>query len=190
MRLLKLNQGTEEWHAFRRCHIGASDAPVIMGVNKYKSLEKLWNEKVNGIQEVENGYMARGKILENEALAYFENQMSSFWFPEVVLHEEYDWCSASLDGLEINHTAFVEIKCPGEKNHSLAKEGKVPEQYYPQIQHQFACTGLNTGFYFSYDGYEGCVVEVERNDKYIQEMLEREFEFWNLIKPHLEVLNA
>ena len=37
--LVNLEQGTDDWHAWRRQGIGASDAPTIMVENPWKSPE-------------------------------------------------------------------------------------------------------------------------------------------------------
>ncbi len=46
----QLIQNTPEWHAFRRKRIGASDAPVIMGISPWKTPYQLWIEKTSGIE--------------------------------------------------------------------------------------------------------------------------------------------
>ena len=44
----ELVQQSEEWLEFRRSRIGASDAPIIMGVSPWKTHYKLWVEKIQG----------------------------------------------------------------------------------------------------------------------------------------------
>jgi predicted phage-related endonuclease len=41
-----LIQGSDEWHDFRRKHIGASDSPAIMELDPFCSLLDKWEEKV------------------------------------------------------------------------------------------------------------------------------------------------
>lgn len=189
MKNIQLEQGTPEWHDFRRCHIGSSDAASIMGMNKYKSKAKLFDEKVNGWKQEETGMMHRGKQLEPVALAEVEEMTGFMFFPAVIIHPIYEWASASLDGLELMERCLVEIKCPGEKNHALAKEGKVPESYFCQMQHQLACTGLNLALYFSFDGYKGHIVEVKRDNDFINDMMKQEEKFWETIKDYVGAKN-
>lgn len=67
----------------------------------------------------------------------------------------------------------MEIKCPGQADHDVAKSGKIPEKYIPHLQHQLAVTSLKLAYYFSFDGV-GVIVEVERNDSYIEQMIDLE----------------
>lgn len=182
MRTVNLIQGSEEWLAFRRTHITATDAAVIMDSNPYKNINELIAEKLHGLETTVNERMQRGKDLERIAMNTFENEIGGIYFPCVVLHEEYDWCMASLDGLEIAEEFQVEIKCPGKKNHSLAKKGIIPDEYYPQLQHQLACTGLNFTYYYSFDGENGIILRVERDNAYIDYMIQKEKEFYDYIK--------
>ena len=126
MRYVNLVQNSQEWHDFRRCHIGASEAASIIGKNPYKSREDFWKEIVEGVQPFENERMLRGKRLESTALLEVEKITGLLLFPAVILHPEYDWASASLDGLDVMEKVVVEIKCPGKKTHSIAQSGKYP----------------------------------------------------------------
>ena len=56
--------------------------------------------------------------------------------------------------------------------------GKVPEKYFPQLKYQLAASGLERVFYFSYDGSDGVIVEVERDRGYIAIMVDLEKAFW------------
>lgn len=175
---MNIVQNTQEWLDFRKNKIGASDAPIIMGISPYKTPYQLWREKVgidNG--EEETFAMRRGKNLEEKAREKFEEETGLLVFPKVVTHSEYDWMIASLDGMDIDEKNIVEIKCPCKEDHLLAKQGKVPGKYYPQIQHQLAVTGLEKAFYYSFDGENGVSIEVRRDEEYIQELIDYELDF-------------
>ena len=45
-RLINLEQGTYEWLEWRMGGLGASDAPVVMGVSPYSTSRTLW-ERLN-----------------------------------------------------------------------------------------------------------------------------------------------
>ena len=72
MRLVKIKLDTCEWKQFRRTHIGASDAPIIMGESPWSTPLKLYEQKIFGFELEENRYMSRGKELEPIALEAFE----------------------------------------------------------------------------------------------------------------------
>lgn len=181
MKIINLEQNTPEWLKFRRSHIGASDASVIMRTNPYKSIKKLWRDKVLGEKEYENAAMNWGKDQEANARIHFEIEHKCAVWPQVVIHPEHDWMSASLDGLDLGQEFIVEIKCPGEKNHALAMSGVIPNHYIAQLQHQLACTGLDEAYYYSFDGYSGVSIRLKRDDEFIKKMIDEEYKFWESI---------
>ena len=177
----ELIQGTPEWHALRAKSIGASDAAAIMGVSKWTTPYQLWEQKL-GLREVEiNSAMKRGTDMEDEARKEFEHLHNVAVFPDVVLSEEYPWAMASLDGISMDRSVIVEIKCVNRFDHQIALEGKVPEHYYPQCQHQMWVTGTFLMYYFSYDPMNPATVIVPRDDVYISDMIEKEKEFYRCI---------
>ncbi|MBS0585736.1 MAG: YqaJ viral recombinase family protein [Verrucomicrobia bacterium] len=177
MKFLNLTQNTQEWEQFRQQKIGASDAPIIMEISPWKTPFQLWLEKTGQSTSAQNHHMMRGHNLEKTARAVFENTTNLIVFPRVVQSVEHEWMIASLDGIDMDGKIIVEIKCAGEVDHALAKQGKMPEKYYPQLQHQLAVTGLSKGYYYSFDGTEGVIVEVEKNHEYITKLVETEKKF-------------
>ncbi len=182
MQLVSIRQNSPEWLEFRRHHIGASDAPIIMGMSPWKSIIDLYDEKILGFQKIENIYMSRGKELEPIALESFENDTGLQMFPMVFKHESIDWMSASFDGITIKRDAILEIKCPGKKDHQMALNGKIPEKYIPQLQHQIFLSGLDFSYYYSFDGKNGITIEIKRDELFIEKLLEKEEYFWHCLK--------
>lgn len=182
MQLVSIKQGTESWLCFRRSHLCASDASSILQCNPYKSILELYEEKVFGFEQDDNPFMARGRELEPIALENFEKETGLTFFPAVVKHDTLDWMAASLDGMTITQDAIIEIKCNGKKNHELALKGKIPKHYRTQIQHQLSCTNLDFAFYYSFDGAVGVIIEVKREQDFIEEMIEKEKEFWTCLQ--------
>jgi putative phage-type endonuclease len=180
---MNLTQNTPEWLSFRKNRVGASDAPIIMGVSPWKTPLQLWEEKLDITPSPEMSYaMQRGQDLEDEARKLFESQLGIYVFPTVVQHPKHEWMIASMDGLDINGEIAVEIKCANKQDHSETILGKIPDKYYPQVQHQMAVCGIDAMFYFSYDGVDGVVLEVFRDDKYINNLIEKEWEFYQCIQ--------
>jgi len=172
----------------RKDRIGASDAPVIMGVSPWKKPLELWEEKV-GIREQKktNAVMQRGIDLEPIALEKVADLLDKPFWPLIFLHKSLPWMMATLDGYSYDGDVAVEIKCAGKKDHGLALEGKIPPKYIPQLQHQMEVCGLNKIFYYSFDGKDGILLELERDHAYIEEMIIREKDFYecmvNMIPP-------
>lgn len=175
-----LIQQTEEWLEMRKSKIGASDAPVIMGVSPWKSVYSLWEEKVGFRVNPPGTYaMQRGLDLEEKARKCFESKTNLIVFPRVMFHSDYNWMMASMDGLDIEEKNAVEIKCPGKEDHLVAVNGMIPDKYYPQLQHQMEVCNLDKMFYFSFDGDDGVIVECQRDDKYIKKLLKEERDFYD-----------
>ena len=150
-----MQQGSKEWLESRKNYLGASDAPVVMGVSPYRTRLQLWREKLGlGDEQKVNQSMRRGKDLEPVAMKAYEkesgNIMSVDGADTIVYHPTYKFMRASLDGLSIDKSIAVELKCPGEEDHEIAKSGKIPEHYYPQVQQELECLNHNALHYFSY----------------------------------------
>lgn len=172
----------QQWLNWRRGGIGSSDAAVIVGVSPWRTPYQIWEEKLFGISDqVENSSMTRGKELEEKARRQFEDLMGVSVFPSNVVNPNTQWLRASLDGICPDEKVLVEIKCPNKDDHGMAVAKKIPEKYWPQCQHQLAVTGLPGMYYYSFDGSRGVVVEVARDQSYIDQLFQKEQEFWSLV---------
>ncbi len=177
-----MEQNTKEWLDLRKNHIGASDAPIIMGVSPWRTPYQLWQEKLGlGESQTETQAMRYGKQMEEPARQAYEKYTGNLVCPEVIFHPTKKFMMASLDGLSFDRSIAVEIKNSNSEDHRIAKDGKVPEKYYPQVQHQLACLGINMLHYFSYRDGDGVVVEVERDHTYIESLYKEEESFWNKV---------
>ncbi len=175
-----MEQGSQEWLKFRRSRIGASDAPIIMNQSPWKTPYQLWLEKTQALNTEMNACMKFGKENEGIARELFESMTGFLMMGNKIAVNPYKpWQIASLDGVDIFQQDIVEIKCANAKDHEMAKAGKVPEKYVPQLQHQMACTGLEMAWYFSYHKGEGVIVKVLRNDTYIHLMTQQQEKFYN-----------
>lgn len=178
-----LVQGTEEWLEFRRNKIGASEASIIMGISPWSTPYQLWAEKLQLVEpRKKSAAMQRGIDMENEAREYFERLVDTFVLPQIVVSPEYHWMIASLDGMDIEGKTIVEIKCAGQEDHAKAIKGNIPDKYYPQLQHQLAVCELDMAYYFSYDGENGVVLDIYRDDNYIKKLIDKERAFWNQLQ--------
>lgn len=177
-----VEQGSELWFSLRKKHITATDMNVIMAPNgSYfgKTLRSLYFEKISDEpQSPPNEAMKRGTLLEPVARELFSIETGIDMEPKVIIK---DWGMASLDGMSYNGDLILEIKCPGEKDHSIALQGKVPDHYYPQMQWQMYVTDLKEVFYYSFDGMNGVTVVVKRDEEYIDNMIDKANEFYNCL---------
>jgi len=187
----------EEWLAFRKDHIGASDASIIMGTSKWKTNDGriktprlLWQEKLGlDSMDCDNSATRYGKAMEEPARNAYQEMVGDLFTPICVKNKKYPYFMVSLDGLNVTEDRAVEIKNCNEDDHLLAKDGKVPAKYYPQVQMQSMVTELPYVDYFSFHKGEGVIVKVDRDDEYISEMSKKLDRFWeyfeNLKEPPL-----
>lgn len=180
--MFDLQQNTDEWLEFRKSRIGGSDAPIISGVSPWKTPYDLWLEKLGLKKTHYNENMQRGHDLEPTARFEFEIEYGYSVSPRVIVHPEYDWMIASLDGIDSTGKKIVEIKCPGREDHSQALSGIIPEKYFPQLQHQIEVAQVDQVNYFSWS--PDCFVNlvVHRDDAFIKKLIEKEKEFYECLQ--------
>jgi putative phage-type endonuclease len=173
----------EQWLEWRRKGIGASDAPVIMGISPWRDIVELWEEKLGKREpQTDNWAMARGRELEPNARELYEQRTGLKMAPAFLESKTRDFMRCSFDGINQGQRGGIEIKCPGKESHELALSGKVPEHYLPQIYHQLSVGELAWVDYVSYDGHDSlAVVRVPRNEEKINELIAKEEKFWECV---------
>jgi putative phage-type endonuclease len=183
-RIERLHQNTPEWHRWRRQGIGASDAPVIMGETPFKTPKTLWSMKTGRTEEEPAGPAARrGRELERFARRAYERQTGIQMEPLCMVHEGFEWMRASLDGLSFDGSTLLEIKCPlSLRDRASAQEGRIPSQYYAQLQHQLEVSRAERAHYWSFHGSDGILIEVRPDREYAKRLVEAEAAFWRLVK--------
>ena len=139
-----LIQNSPEWHAWRRGKIGASYAPIIMGVSRFSGRRELWEAMTGRITRGDSKNFIQGKGLDLEEKARNNYQLETFcaWTPTIAELESEPKIIASLDGYNKEKSAILEIKYLGLESYNILKnENKIPEEYYPQLMHQSYVTG-------------------------------------------------
>lgn len=178
-----MEQNSEAWHEWRGKGIGSSDIPIILGLSPWKTPLQLWEEKTGLVKSEFTGNYAtdRGHALESVAREIYSVKTGLKPVPINLSHGEMHFMRASLDGLDMDTRTVLEIKCPGKEDHLLALTGKVPEKYMFQVQHQLFVAGSNLAHYWSFDGVEGVLVPVERDEERISRIKTQGAEFWRRI---------
>lgn len=180
-----LIQKTPEWRKFRENRIGATDASVICGVNPFKTLTQLYNEKKGTWQQKETQAMKHGADLEEEARNSFIKDTGILVFPRVVISANKDtpWAFASLDGMSLDEKTIVEIKCPVSLSKAREILREIPSHYYTQMQHQMWVTNLPTCYFYVYYNGAGSYKIVHRDEEFITQMVKKEINFF---KNHMQ----
>ena len=82
----------------------------------------------------------------------------------LVIQDQDGVCSASLDGMVLDGSLILEVKCPFHGQLSelwqQAAAGEVPEHYQCQIQHQLMVSGAAKAHFWVYGDGFGTLVEV------------------------------
>jgi putative phage-type endonuclease len=169
---------SDTWHEWRKQGIGSSDAPIIWGNSPYCTPYALWELKT-GKKKAWDGNWAtrRGHQLEPRARAHYELLNDVDMPPTLVQHHLFKWMRASLDGY--NDGVILEIKCPGMKDHQTALDGKVPDHYYPQVQHQLFVSGALRCDYFSFTEESQVTLHVFADDWFIKSYFMKAVSFWD-----------
>lgn len=192
MKILHLDQDTDDWHKRRAISIGSSDAPAIMRSCPYKQYEDLLAEKRGERKKtfVSNHAMELGKKWEGSAREIFNMLHDTDLKPLVGQHDEHEFLIASFDGICLEKNCFIEIKYVGLKKLKQIEQSQEPfYNHWIQMQHQFLVSGMPRAFYVAYDlqsdesGIRTCLTqEVKRDDNFISELLLNEKAFWEKCK--------
>jgi len=174
-----LEQGSREWHDWRKGVIGASDAPKIMGENPWGSRSSLFDEKLGLVREFQGNAKTReGNSLEGDARKSLEKKFKLELKPTIVQDSKEPYLAASLDAMCSYHENLFEIKA-GVKAYEHTKMTKrVPDYYIGQLQHMLMVTELESLTYAVYRPDKPLLtLKINRDDSYIKRLRKKEKEF-------------
>lgn len=185
MKRIDITQGTPEWLAWRGNRIGGSDAPVIMGVDPYRTKYQLFQEKTVGLQRQATPAMERGKAMEDEVRQIVKKTHYLDFKPVCFESVEFPWMIASLDGFDERNKIVLEIKCPKLETVLNVKAGDIPDGYVIQIVHNMIVAGANEGILSVYHPEVGCIdTVILRDEEESRKLIEEEkMFFYNHIEP-------
>lgn len=183
MPIINLEQGSAIWLAFRKQRIMATDIPVVLDVNPWKTKLELFEEKLDIRPPIElNDAMRRGMMLEDPARALASSLIGIKFYPTVIESAEFPWLAASLDGLSSCSKYILEIKCPNAGTHEEAIDNRIPIYYQYQIQTQLLVSDADIAYYFSYrpecKEKDYAIVEVYPDHEKWAEIIEKGYEFY------------
>lgn len=193
MRIVNLDQRTDEWKRWRRQGITATDAAVLAG-SPYKTPWRLWMEKTGKALEPDlsqNPRVRYGVEHEDDARALFEQKHGQLVMPACGESDENPVFRASFDGLTFADEP-VEIKCPSrpvlEEVKTLGRESSAFKLYLPQLQYQMLVSGASRGWLVFYDGREEeggeariIDFEVQRDNAFLEALKATCLEFYDCV---------
>jgi putative phage-type endonuclease len=158
--IVKLTQGSPEWHQHRQSHRNASETPAVLGISPWLTPYQLWLQRTGRAEPKVNPAMRRGNELEPRARLAYEQITGLVMEPLVLVDGEY---SASLDGITLDGELILEVKCPAKGRDSdlwhLVESGDLPEHYFWQVQHQLLVSGARLAHVYVFDGHHGVLLE-------------------------------
>ena len=174
-----IEQGTTKWLKWRNGVIGASEAAIIMGENRWASRNRLIDEKRGLIKPFSGNAATReGHILEEYARLALQKKYKEK-LNAVIVQDMYEpFLAASLDAMNLNRDKIYEIKCGVRTYEKVEKTGEVPSYYVAQVQHMLMVTQMESMIFAAYRPHEPLItVEVFRNEGYIRDLRRKEKEF-------------
>lgn len=190
---VNLPQGSEEWLAWRRDGVTASDAAVLLGQSPYKTRWRLWAEKVGYCEEADlsgNPLVRHGREHEDTARAAYERQVGDLLLPMCVQSARVPLLRASLDGLN-GAGEPVELKCPSDGTWRevcrQATQSAAYRLYAWQVLHQLLCTGAPRGWLVFWHGSEPLrIFEILPDAERARQLLAEAATFWEAVRTRCE----
>ena len=177
---VQLQQSSDEWLLWRRCHITATDSAKIAGVSPWSTPYDCYLEKIDGKRAVMNPAMQRGIDLEPEARDFLIQKHGRNLTPKVFEMVDIPYFGASLDAITDDNSSGTEIKAPGKKTMEKAFRGEVAEVYKWQCQKQMLVMGWERMSIFYYqDEFTNIEHFIERDEAMIREIISKETNFFN-----------
>lgn len=181
--IVQLVQNTPEWLAYRQSMRNASESAAVLQCSPWVTPYLLWLHKTGRAQPRVTQAMQRGSELEPLARLAYEAQTGLVMQPLVLQAGRY---SASLDGMTLDGDLVLEIKCPLRGSRSDLWQdvlaGDVPEHYRVQVQHQLMVSGAQRAHLWVFDGTQGIVREIERDEALMQRIQDG----WEAFEPFIE----
>jgi putative phage-type endonuclease len=178
----------EEWLAIRGKYIGGSDASAVVGMNPYASRYSLWAEKTGKVPGFEGN-------LTTKVGAYLEQFVADMFAEETgkkvrkknstMVNDLYPFACANVDRMIVGEKALLEIKTTNSLPlmKKLRNSDEFPEQYYCQVVHYLAVTGLEKAYLaVLINCRELKIYELERDQAEIDALMGAEREFWKLVE--------
>lgn len=177
-----LEMDRHEWLQARKRGIGGSDASVILGFNRWKSPFQLYLEKTGEYTEkIDNESIYWGNTLEDIVSKEFSKRTGKKVRRryQMFVHPEHDFMIANIDRDVCGEKALLECKTTNAFNSGAWDGDEIPAEYICQVQHYMAVLGYEKAYIAVLIGGNKFVwKEVERDDEFIELMIEREKDFW------------
>lgn len=169
-KMIKLQQGTDEWLAWRLNGITATEAACALGVSKWGSPLSVYKDKLNPQPHEQSKYEEWGTLLEDVIkFKKFAKMHPEFEVRQGECYED-DWRKCSLDGelwKDGKCQAILEIKT----GRIETDWDPIPEYYKAQVMWQMHVTGIHkTYFAVLINGCDYLEREIDYDPEYAERL--------------------
>lgn len=176
MQVVNLIQGSPEWHAHRRNHFNASDAPAMLGVSKYTTRDQLLHQYATGLtKEVDAGTQ---KLFDDghkfEALArqlaekIIGDELSPMVATEGKLSASFDGITFEGDVIFEHKTLNNELRAAIRRKGGNANDFLAP-MYKIQMEQQLMISGADKCLFMA-SSWDGDALIEERHCWYTKDL--------------------
>lgn len=164
-----------------RFYLGGSDAAAVLGLSKWKTPFRLWQEKTGQAEQADLSEVEAvqwGNILEPVVADEYSRRTGRKVrrVNRLLVHPRHGWMVAHLDRIVLDGNRILEVKTT---RRSQDWEDGVPDYYIPQAQHYLAVTGRAVcDVAVLIGGQDFRVFEIARDESFIEDMIAVENAFW------------
>ncbi len=180
---------TEKQRLARMGGVGASDAPIILGLSPYKTPLRLYMEKRGEIEpDPPNEAMEWGNLLEPAIITKAERKLKLRFRRRLgtLHHPKMRFIFANCDGANLSERALIEAKRSGDgRGYGADGSDEVPEIVKAQVQQQLGVASLALGvkFMLAYVPvliglHEHRIMRVPYDPKVSRDVIECSRSFW------------
>ena len=177
----------EEWLELRKGYIGGSDAGAVMGMNPFSSPFAVWAEKTGKVPGFAGNLTTKvGQYMEDLVAQLFTEETGKKVRRKnrMMVNDQFPWACADVDRLVVGEKALLEIKTTNSfPAMRKIRGGEYPEQWYCQMTHYLAVTGLEKAYLAVLVNCRGLrIFELERDEDEIAALMDAERAFWEMVK--------
>lgn len=193
--IVPIEQDTPEWLAWRNKGIGSSDVALLMNPTPLfdRTVGELWKQRVGYERSValDNEHIKRGKELEPLIRDKVNAILGTNFAPACIERLDTPYLRASLDGLDENINAILEIKAPSDSVYKkyLSTFPKIPENYYYQMQYQMLVSNVDYGLFAFYNEQRPVpyIIPVKNNHELQLDIERRSALFWGAVQNKIPI---
>jgi len=177
----------------RQHYVGASEVGAIMGVDKFRTIQDVFINKVMGPQEdlSDNIDIKRGNLYERLVIEQFLKENENTYAPvESSTQREYSHHKSTYLKCHVDYEikrrkggaiGILEVKCPRVRIFNQLQEKGIKEPYIYQIQTQLLLSGYSFAVFcaFNHETTELIHFEVQPDKEIQSKIMVAVDNFWN-----------